>query len=56
MSKNKKLKNKLKNQNDFLFRRLEIQNESIQNVIESLIENYSNNHMMMHVLLDKLRP
>lgn len=55
MGKNKKkFQKKLQKQNDFLFKRLEMQNESIQYMIESLLENYSNNYMMMHLLVGKV--
>jgi hypothetical protein len=54
MSKTKKLREKIQKQNDFLFKKLESQNESIQYTIEALIENYSANYMMMHMILGKI--
>jgi hypothetical protein len=52
--KRKKFKKNLQKQNDFLFKKLESQNETIQYTIEALIENYSANYMMMHMLLGKI--
>jgi hypothetical protein len=52
--KNKKFKKNLQKQNDFLFKKLESQNQSIQYTIEALIENYSSNYMMMHMILGKI--
>ncbi|MFA6988702.1 MAG: hypothetical protein WC197_01415 [Candidatus Gastranaerophilaceae bacterium] len=54
MSKTKRLREKIQKQNDFLFERLESQNQSIQYTIEALIENYSSNYMMMHMILGKI--
>jgi hypothetical protein len=54
MSKTRKFKEKIQKQNDFLLKKLESQNESIQYTIEALIENYSANYMMMHMLLGKI--
>ena len=45
---------KIQKQNDFLFKKLESQNESIQYMIEALMENYSSNYMIMHILLGKI--
>jgi hypothetical protein len=53
MSKTKKLREKIQKQNDLLLKKLEAQNESIQYTIEALIENYSANYMMIHMLLGK---
>ena len=52
---NKKFQKKLKKQNDFLFKRLEMQNESIKYMIEALFETYSNNYMMIHLLAGKIK-
>lgn len=56
MSKIKKLKKEIEKQNDFLFKRIESQNESIRYQIEALIEDYSKNYMLMHLLVGKIRP
>ena len=54
MSKSKRIKKEFQKQNDFLFKKLESQNESIQYMVEALIENYSANYMIMHMLLGKI--
>ena len=56
MSGNKQLKKEIQKQNDFLFNKLESQNESIRYTMETLMEDYSKNYMMMHMLIGKIRP
>jgi hypothetical protein len=54
MSKTKKHREKIQRQNDYLFKKLESQNQSIQYTMEALIDNYSTNRIMMHMLLGKI--
>lgn len=54
MNKNKRQQKRMESQNDFIFRQLESQNESIQYMFEALTENYSRNDMIMHMLIGKI--
>ncbi len=55
MKKKKQAEKLLQNQNDFLVRKLEMQNESIQYTLEALIENYSVNYMMINIIWENNR-